>query len=198
MPPPQVVKVINHTGLWDIVLSLWVLLAKIASMTWSLRIHTFSPTWLCLIFLQTNWNFLKNYLITVLWSTATSLFTQQMFLVASTSLCLHSNSEYKKWKKLHGWESTEFNRTEFGQKLIHIQKTDKSYFRINFGFVFVLLYYASFFTPMLTSGLSLSSKWHQISSGLQDSSQYSSQSQQCYSLEGLNSSDFQFLFPISL
>ena len=45
-----------------------------------------------------------------------------------------------------------------------------------------------FFTPVLTNDLSLVSEWQQVSLGLQDSSQYSGQSQQCYSLNGLNSS----------
>ena len=50
-----------------------------------------------------------------------------------------------------------------------------------------------FFLPALVRGLSLESVWQQISSGFQDSSQYSSRSQWCYSLDGLNSpSDFQF------
>ena len=39
---------------------------------------------------------------------------------------------------------------------------------------------------MLASGLSLESESQQISFGLQDSPQYSNQSQQCCSLEGLD------------
>ena len=45
-----------------------------------------------------------------------------------------------------------------------------------------------FFTPALTGGLSLESKWQQTYSGLLDSSQYSGRSQQCCSLNGLHSS----------
>ena len=38
----------------------------------------------------------------------------------------------------------------------------------------------------------MKSEWQQVSSGLQDSSQYSSQSQQCFNLDGLDlSPDFQ-------
>ena len=55
-----------------------------------------------------------------------------------------------------------------------------------------------FFTPVSAGGLSLKSEWQQVSSGFQDSSEYSNWSQQCYSLDGLNSFfDFlllQFLF----
>ena len=54
-------------------------------------------------------------------------------------------------------------------------------------------YYCEFFTPVLVDSLSLESEWQQISSGLQDSSQYSSRSHQCCSEEYLDSSsDFQF------
>ena len=50
------------------------------------------------------------------------------------------------------------------------------------------------FTPVLAGGLSLEFEWQQVSLGFQDSSQYSSRSQQCWSLKGLpSSSDFQFL-----
>ena len=45
-----------------------------------------------------------------------------------------------------------------------------------------------FFTSALANGLSLEFKWQQISSSLQDSSQYSGHSQQYYSLDGLHSS----------
>ena len=49
------------------------------------------------------------------------------------------------------------------------------------------------FTTALADGISLESEWEQVSPGLQDSSQYASQSQQCYGLNGLDSpSDFQF------
>ena len=50
-----------------------------------------------------------------------------------------------------------------------------------------------FFTWVLTGGLSLGFECQQASSGLKDSSEYFSRSQQCYSLYRLDSiSDFQF------
>ena len=45
----------------------------------------------------------------------------------------------------------------------------------------------------LFASFSLEFEWQQVSSGLQDSSRYSNWSQQCCSLNGLDSSDFQFL-----
>ena len=44
------------------------------------------------------------------------------------------------------------------------------------------------FTSALADGLSLVFEWQQVSSSLQDSSQYSGRSQQCCSLDGLHSS----------
>ena len=55
----------------------------------------------------------------------------------------------------------------------------------------VIITPCEFYTPVLADGLSQESEWQQVSSGLQDSSQYSSQSQQCNSLDGLGlSSNF--------
>ena len=49
-----------------------------------------------------------------------------------------------------------------------------------------------FFPPALADGFLLVFEWQQVSSSLQDSSQYSDRSQQCCSLDGLGSfSDFQ-------
>ena len=49
------------------------------------------------------------------------------------------------------------------------------------------------FVPTLADGLSVNSKWQQVSSGVQDSSEYSDRSQQCCNLDDLDSSsDFQF------
>ena len=45
-----------------------------------------------------------------------------------------------------------------------------------------------FFSPALADGLSLDSEWQQVSSGLQDSSQYSGWSQKCCTLDSLGSS----------
>ena len=51
-----------------------------------------------------------------------------------------------------------------------------------------------FFTPAFVGGLSQESEWQQVSSGVQDSPEYSHRSQQCCSLNSLDSStDFQFL-----
>ena len=47
---------------------------------------------------------------------------------------------------------------------------------------------SEFFTPVLTDSFSLKSEWQQITSGLQDPSQYSSRCQQYSGLSGLNSS----------
>ena len=51
-----------------------------------------------------------------------------------------------------------------------------------------------FFTPELADGLSLESEWQQVSSGLQGVAQYSSKSQQCCSLDGLDSSLFKISY----
>ena len=47
-----------------------------------------------------------------------------------------------------------------------------------------------FFTPALADGFSLEFEWQQVSSSLQDSSQYPSRSQQCCSLDALHSSSY--------
>ena len=55
-------------------------------------------------------------------------------------------------------------------------------------------YYCEIFAPAVIGGLSLESGWEQISSGLQDSPEYSSRTLQCCGLDDLDSSsDFQFL-----
>ena len=54
-----------------------------------------------------------------------------------------------------------------------------------------------FFTSALVNGFSLEFEWQQVSSSLQDSSQYFGRSQQCYSLDSLHSSSyFQVLQPL--
>ena len=50
--------------------------------------------------------------------------------------------------------------------------------------LFVLFW--EFLTPALADGLSLEFELQQVSSSLQDSSQYSGRSQQCISLDGLH------------
>ena len=53
---------------------------------------------------------------------------------------------------------------------------------------------SEFFTSVLSSALSMEFEWQKVSSGLRDSSQYSSWSNGFYSLDGLDSStDFQFI-----
>ena len=60
--------------------------------------------------------------------------------------------------------------------------------------IIIIIYSLEFFTSALADGLSLEFEWQQVSSSLQDFSQYSGLSQQCCSLDGLQpSSDFQVL-----
>ena len=47
-----------------------------------------------------------------------------------------------------------------------------------------------FFTPVLADGFPFVFEWQHVSSWLQDFSQYSSRSQQCYNLDGLHSSSY--------
>ena len=51
--------------------------------------------------------------------------------------------------------------------------------------IIVLLFWES--PQVLAHGFSLESEWQQVSSSLQDSSQYSDRSQQCCSLDGFHS-----------
>ena len=51
--------------------------------------------------------------------------------------------------------------------------------------VIVIIYSLHFSTSALADGLSLEFVWQQVSSSVQDSSQYSGCSQQCLSLDGL-------------
>ena len=60
--------------------------------------------------------------------------------------------------------------------------------------IIIIIIYSEFFTFALVDGLSLEFEWKQVSSSLQDSSQYSGRSQQCSSLDGLHSAaNFQVL-----
>ena len=60
--------------------------------------------------------------------------------------------------------------------------------------VFITTYSLEFFTSALADGLSQEFKWQQVSSNLQDYSQYSGRSQQGRNLDGLHSSsNFQVL-----
>ena len=70
------------------------------------------------------------------------------------------------------------------------------------GFFFLFLLLLHFFTPWkfftsaLADGLSLESEWQQVSSSLQDSSQYSGRSQQYCSLDCLHSSSYSVIIII--
>ena len=71
---------------------------------------------------------------------------------------------------------------------------------IKHGSVFFIIFFyyiaSEFFTLSSVDGFTLKSEWHQVPSGLQDSSKYSARLQQCYSLDGLgSSSDFQLFQP---
>ena len=60
--------------------------------------------------------------------------------------------------------------------------------------IIIIIYLSEFFTSALADCLSLEFEWQQISSSLQNSSQYSSRSQYCRRLDGLHSSaNFQVL-----
>ena len=45
----------------------------------------------------------------------------------------------------------------------------------SFIIIIIIIIICEFFTPALVDGISLGSKWQQVSSSLQDSSQYSNQ-----------------------
>ena len=61
-------------------------------------------------------------------------------------------------------------------------------------YYYIIIIPVEFFTSVLADGFSLESEWQQVSSGLQDSSQYSACSQQCCHLDSLYpSSNFQVL-----
>ena len=69
-------KFTNHNQLWDAKIA-WY--SECTTTAWNMgpRIHGFSLTWLS-AFLQTKQNFL-NPLVTVIWSTVPSPFTQKLF-----------------------------------------------------------------------------------------------------------------------
>ena len=54
--------------------------------------------------------------------------------------------------------------------------------------IIIIIYSLEFFTSALADGFSLEYEWQQVSSSLQDSSQYSGRSQWYSSLDGLHSS----------
>ena len=60
--------------------------------------------------------------------------------------------------------------------------------------IIIIIHSLEFFTPALADCFSLESEWQQVSSSLQDSSQYSGRSQKCCRLDGFNpSANFQVL-----
>ena len=85
----EVMKMMSHTGLWDVKLT-WYSLSTthwICLYGWEhgLGIHAFRLTW-SLMFLQPEKNFL-NHVVTALWLAAPSPFVKQNdFIVASTTL----------------------------------------------------------------------------------------------------------------
>ena len=56
--------------------------------------------------------------------------------------------------------------------------------------IIIILLIWEFFAPVLADGFPLDSEWQQVSSSLQDISQYSGRSQHCYSLHGLQSTSY--------
>ena len=73
--------------------------------------------------------------------------------------------------------------------LWHICHIVSSYY-----YYYYYYYWSSAFTPAFADCFSRESEWQQVSLNLQDSSQYSGRSQQCYSFDGLCSSPT-FNFP---
>ena len=67
-------------------------------------------------------------------------------------------------------------------------KTYPCYSSVYYYYYYYCFTLCEFFTPMLAGGLSHEFEWQNVSSGLQDSSQYSNHSQQCSSLNCLDSS----------
>ena len=59
---------------------------------------------------------------------------------------------------------------------------------LSFSVVLIIIHSLELFTSALADGFTLESEWQQVSSSLQDFSQYSVRSQQCYRLHGLHSS----------
>ena len=60
--------------------------------------------------------------------------------------------------------------------------------------IFIIIYSLEYFTSALADGLSLEIEWQQVSSSLQDSSQYSGRLRKCCCLDGLHSAaNFQIL-----
>ena len=64
--------------------------------------------------------------------------------------------------------------------------------------IIIIIYSLEFFTSVLADGFSLESEWQQVSSSLQDSSQYSGRLQLFSSLDGLHSSANFQVFPFLL
>ena len=80
----------------------------------------------------------------------------------------------------------DFNQTPVkDHQLSPVWKPRKEYF-----IIFLRESFFFFFTSALGDGLSLKSKWQQVSSSLWDSSQYFRRSLQCCSFVGLHSSSY--------
>ena len=84
--------------------------------------------------------------------------------------------------------------------IVSVRVSSFFFFPSSYKYYYQYYYFTSceFFTPALADGFSLVSGRQQVSSCHQDSSQYSVQSQQCCSLDGLDSTfDFQLFQPLS-
>ena len=121
-----------------------------------------------------------------------------IFVVLSSSFFsfdlsqMYFTSVYLKWEKptFVWWRSGFLILTINGAPAIpDIRICHWSYFHAC-NLLYITL--SELFTPALADGLSLGLKWQQVTSGLQDSYQYSGRPQQCSSLDGLGStSDLQ-------
>ena len=93
----------------------------------------------------------------------------------------------------HIWKNSE-NKRERNLKYFHLACTPQR----SHGIIIIVIIPSEFFTRTLADGLSLESEWEQISTGVQDSSQYSSRSKQRETLNGIDSSsDFQLFQALS-
>ena len=85
------------------------------------------------------------------------------------------------------------------KKILETFKINHRIFRLwlslkTYKYIIIILFLWEFFTPTLADDLPQEFEWQQVSSNLQDSSQYSGWFQTCCSLDGLHScSYFQFL-----
>ena len=72
--------------------------------------------------------------------------------------------------------------------VFHWSPRDSKSLQVSETLLIIIIYSLEFFTSALADGLTLEFEWQQVSSSLQDSSQYYGRSQKCSSLNGLHSS----------